>query len=38
MWTLIFLSVIVVFVWNMITAPMRAAKSLKKIERELRRR
>lgn len=38
MWLFIFLVVIVVFIWNMITAPMRSAKSLKRIERDLRKR
>ena len=38
MWLLIFLFMIVAFIWSAITAPMRSAKSLKRIERELRKR
>ena len=38
MWFLIAAGVGVLFLWSAVTAPSRAAKSLKEIERELKRR
>jgi hypothetical protein len=38
MWILICLFFVVAFIWSLITAPLRSAKSLKNIEKELKRR
>jgi hypothetical protein len=38
MWTLIFFFVVVVWIGRMISAPVRSANSLKRIEEELKRR